>query len=418
MNRHEFLRLLAAGAGASVITTACGNKRGPEANAESGSGSGTGPGSSVDKGSGATPAAPVGDDAMRDKLLAHLLDNTRGLFELMGIVIGDRLGLFAALAKTPNQTSIELAKATSTNQRYLREWLEHQCVSGIVTVQDEKADALTRRYSLPKGHAEALLDTESLNYLTPFLRLALSTVPVLPKLVDAYRTGKGVPWSAYGAEAREGQGGANRATFLQLAGKDWLPKIKDVDERLKANPPARVADIGCGLGWSTIAIAQAYPNIKVDGYDIDGPSIEVAKLNAKAAGVADRVSFFVKSAYDPGLKGDYDLCTGFEMLHDLSRPVEALKTMRRFVGETGSVLIVDERVGEEFSTKADEVERLMYGWSITLCLPTGKDDSVSAETGTVMRPKVIQRYAAEAGFSKFEILPIENYFFRLYRLKA
>lgn len=360
----------------------------------------------------------MSDGAIRDKLMAHLLGNMRGVFELMAIAIGDRLGLYKALAKTPSQTSTELAKATSTNERYIREWLEHQTVSGLLTVKDEKADAKARRFSLPKGHAEVLIDVDSLNYLTPLVRLALSTTPVLPKLIDAYKTGKGVPWSAYGTEALEGQGGVNRVTFLKLIGTEWLPKMTEVDERLKADPPARVADFGCGVGWSTIAIAKAYPKVQVDGYDIDAAAIALATANAKAAGVSDRVRFYVKSAYDPTLKGSYELATGFEMMHDLSRPVEALKTMRRFVGESGWVLIVDERVGEEFSTKADEVERFMYGWSITMCLPTGKDDTVSAETGTVMRPKTLRAYASEAGFSKFTILPIENYFFRLYQLKA
>jgi ubiquinone/menaquinone biosynthesis C-methylase UbiE len=165
-------------------------------------------------------------------------------------------------------------------------------------------------------------------------------------------------------------------------------------------------------------MANAYPNIKVDGYDVDADAIEAAAQNAKAAGVADRVTFLARSAYDPNLNGTYDLVTAFEMVHDLSQPVAALKTMRRFVGTRGTVLIVDERVGEEFSTKADEVERLMYGWSTVMCLPNGKDDVTSAETGTVMRPKTLKGYATEAGFGKFEILPIENYFFRLYRLQA
>jgi len=410
MNRYEFLRLLAASAGATVALAACGKQ----------DTTGVAQAASVPNAAGGdgAAAAPEGDEAMRDKLLGHLLDNTGGLFELMGIVIGDRLGLYAALVATPNRTSTELAQATSTDERYIREWLEHQCVSGILTVEDEKADAKARRFSLPKGHAEALVEVESLNYITPLLRLALATAPLTPRLVDAYRTGKGIPWSAYGDEAREGQGGANRATYLQLVGKDWLPRIKGVDERLKADPPARVADIGCGLGWSSIAIAQAYPKVRVDGYDIDGPSIAAAQANAKAAGIADRVRFHVKSAYDPDLKGDYDLATAFEMVHDLSQPVVALATMRRLVGTKGSVLVVDERVAEEFSAKADEVERLMYGWSIALCLPTGKDDKVSAETGTVLRPKVLRTYAAQAGFSQFEILPIDNYFFRLYHLKA
>lgn len=408
MNRNEFLRLLAASAGATAALAACGDKKTTAA----------APAPAATVAAAAAPQAPEGDEAMRDKLLGHLLDNTRGLFEMMGIVIGDRLGLYAALAATPARTSTELAQATSTNERYVREWLEHQCVSGILTVEDETADARARRFSLPKGHAEALIDVESVNYITPLLRLALATSPLMPELVAAYRSGRGIPWSAYGAEARDGQGGANRATYLRLLGKEWLPQIKAIDERLKADPPARVADMGCGLGWSSIAIAQAYPKVKVDGYDIDGPSIEAARANAKAAGVADRVSFHKKSAYDPDLPGGYDLAAAFEMVHDLSRPVTMLAAMRRMVGTQGAVLVVDERVAEAFSAKADDVERMMYGWSIVLCLPTGKDDHVSAETGTVMRPKVLQAYAAEAGLSHFEILPIDNYFFRLYLLKA
>lgn len=356
---------------------------------------------------------------MRDKLVGELVESQRHLFQLMAIAIGDSLGLYAALTRTPNQTSTELAKATSSNERYIREWLEHQTVTGILVVDDVKADAKARRFSLPKGHAEVLTDKESLAYLTPVLRLALSTAPMLPKLVDAYKTGKGVPWSAYGREATEGQGGANRATFLQLIGSEWLPKIKDVDARLKADPPARVADFGCGVGWSSIAMALAYPKIKVDGYDIDAMAVELATANAKAAGVGDRVSFHVKSAYDPEFKGSYDLATAFEVVHDLSRPVDALKTMRRLVGDTGSVVIVDERVGHEFTgANADWVERLWYGWSITMCLPTGKDDTVSAETGSIMRPKILEGYASQGGFTKFEVLPIENDLFRFYHLRA
>jgi 2-polyprenyl-3-methyl-5-hydroxy-6-metoxy-1,4-benzoquinol methylase len=163
-------------------------------------------------------------------------------------------------------------------------------------------------------------------------------------------------------------------------------------------------------------MAKAYPNIEVHGYDLDAPSIEAARANAKAEGVSDRVKFFVKDASDPGLAGQYDLVTAFEMVHDLSHPVEVLQTMHRLAGDKGSVLIVDERVGEMFRAKVDEVERMMYGWSISICLATGKADKTSAETGTVMRPDTLRKYASEAGFKNVEILPIDNYFFRFYRL--
>lgn len=406
MNRNEFLRLAAASWTATLAAAACGGSTPPVASAQA---------------TGAPSAAPppptTGDDAMRDKLLGRMLESTRGMFELIGIYMGDKLGLYTALSAKPNQTSTELAAATKTSERYIREWLEHQTVAGILEVQDEKADAKARRFRLPKGHAEVLVDKESINYLAPLARLAVSTTAPLPLILDAYRTGEGVPWAAYGADAREGQGAVNRATFLQQLGKDWLPAIPDIDARLKASPSARVADVGCGLGWSSIAMAKAYPKIRVDGYDIDAPSIELAKANAKAAGVGDRVNFYARSAYDPKLTGNYDLVTAFEMVHDLSQPVNALKTMRRLAGPKGTVLIVDEKVGEVFSTKADEVERMMYGWSILMCLPNGKDDTTSAETGTVMRPATLNGYATEAGFKKMDILPIDNYFFRFYRLQ-
>lgn len=407
MDRKEFLRLVAAGCGASVAAVACGGGQHPVASADP-----VAPPTPPKS----PPAAPTGDAAMVDQLTAKMLERTRGMFELIGMYMGDRLGLYAALAKAPYQTSTELAAATRTNERYIREWLEAQTVAGIVEVQDEKADAKARRFRLPKPHVEVLVDEDNINYLAPLARLAVSTTVPLPLLLDAYRTGKGVSWAAYGPDAREGQGALNRTTFIHQLGKEWLPAIPEVDKRLKASPAARVLDVGCGLGWSSIAMAKAYPQIRVDGFDIDAPSIELAKAHAKAAGVADRVSFSVRSAYDPQLTGSYELVTAFEMLHDLSQPVAALKAMRHLAGTKGSVLIVDERVGDAFSAKADEVERLMYGWSTLMCLPNGKDDKTSAETGTVMRAGTLRGYATEAGFKKVAILPIDNFFFRFYLL--
>jgi 2-polyprenyl-3-methyl-5-hydroxy-6-metoxy-1,4-benzoquinol methylase len=239
---------------------------------------------------------------------------------------------------------------------------------------------------------------------------------VMPKLLEAFRTGGGVSWADFGADAREGQAEQNRPIFLSLLGSEWLPQVADVHARLGAQPPARVADIGCGFGWSSIALARAYPNAQVDGFDLDEPSIDQARTNAADSGVADRVSFQVRDVADPALAGRYDLVLGFEMLHDLSQPVEVLQNMRRLLAEGGTVIIMDERVAETFTAPGDALERLFYGFSTLCCLPAGLVDQPSAATGTVMRPATLRRYVDEAGFRDVEVLPIEHDLFRFYRL--
>jgi 2-polyprenyl-3-methyl-5-hydroxy-6-metoxy-1,4-benzoquinol methylase len=176
--------------------------------------------------------------------------------------------------------------------------------------------------------------------------------------------------------------------------------------------------VACGAGWSSIAIARAYPNVRVDGLDLDEASIEVARSNAREAGLGDRLRFHLRDAADPELAGRYDLVTVFEAIHDMSQPVEALHAMRGLAAETGAVLVVDERVADSFTAPGDEVERYMYGWSILCCLPTGMASQPSAATGTVMRADTLARYAREAGFERVEVLPVEHDFFRLYRLYA
>jgi 2-polyprenyl-3-methyl-5-hydroxy-6-metoxy-1,4-benzoquinol methylase len=219
-------------------------------------------------------------------------------------------------------------------------------------------------------------------------------------------------------DLREGQAGMNRALFLRSLGKEWLPAMPDVHARLQANPPARVADIGCGAGWSAIAIARSYPKALVDGFDLDELSIELAQTNAEEAGLTDRVQFHVRDAGDPELAGRYDLVAAFECLHDMSQPVKALVAMRRLAHEGGVVLVMDERVGEAFMAKGNDIEWMMYGWSVLHCLPVGMADQPSAATGTVMRMDTLRRYAQEAGFRDVEVLPIENFFFRFYRLNT
>jgi 2-polyprenyl-3-methyl-5-hydroxy-6-metoxy-1,4-benzoquinol methylase len=250
------------------------------------------------------------------------------------------------------------------------------------------------------------------------VRLLVGIGRPLPSLVEAFRTGRGVPWDTYGEDARQGVAELNRPLFLHQLGQEYLPIVKDVHRRLQTDPPARVADMGCGLGWSGIGMAKAYPKIRVDGFDLDPASIEAARVNTKEAYLEDRVRFYVRDAGDPSLRGKYDLVTAFECIHDMADPVAALKTMLDLAGSDGSVIVMDERTAETFTPQGNEIEALLYGFSVLTCLPAGMADKPSVETGTVMRPDTLRRYAAEAGFCDVEILPIDNFFFRFYRLKT
>jgi 2-polyprenyl-3-methyl-5-hydroxy-6-metoxy-1,4-benzoquinol methylase len=313
-------------------------------------------------------------------------------------------------------TAAELAAHSHTQPRYIREWLEQQTVAGILQVLNERLPTDQRRYYLPPGHVEPLIHCESLNYLAPLAQLFVGAVRPMPEIIDAYRNGGGVPFSAYGADLREGQAAINYPAFAHQLASEWLPAMPDIHARLLTDPPARVADIGCGFGWSAIAIAKGYPQVRVDGFDLDEPSIERARLNAQINRVAGQVQFEVRDASDSRLAGQYDLVTAFECLHDMSNPVGALRMMRQLTAPGGAVLIVDERVGDNFSANGNDVEWMMYGWSILHCLPVGMVDSPAVGTGTVMRAETVQRYADEAGFASLEVLPIENFFFRFYRL--
>ena len=351
----------------------------------------------------------------RDALAGRIFESVLGAMDLFNLYLGDRLGLYRALKDGGPSTSAELASRAGIAERYAREWLEQQAVGGLLDVDDAEQDAATRRYALPAGHDEVLLDQDSLSYLAYVARWLPSIGQATPSLLEAFRTGGGVSWAAFGADAREAQAEQNRPIFLSLLGSAWLPAIEDVHARLGADPPARVADIGCGAGWASIGLAKAYPNVRVDGLDLDAPSIALARANADAHGVADRVRFEVRDAADPALAGQYDLVLGFEMLHDLSRPVEALRAMRGLLAPGGAVVIMDERVEERFTVPGTDAERLYYGFSTLCCLPAGLAETPSAGTGAVMRPETLRRYALEAGFRDVEVLPIEHEQFRFYR---
>jgi 2-polyprenyl-3-methyl-5-hydroxy-6-metoxy-1,4-benzoquinol methylase len=359
------------------------------------------------------PDAPPPEGDRTAARAGRLFQDAVGALELYTVYLGERLGLYRALADHGPATSSELAGRTGTAERYVREWLEHHAASGLLEVDDPRTDPLARRYRLPPEHVPVLVDTDDLRYQAYMGVDLVRAGRPLPQLVEAFRTGDApppLPWEP------EGRAEFNRALFLNLLGKQWLPQIPEIDRRLRAEPPARVADIGCGTGWSSISMAKAYPRIAVDGFDLDPDVVVAARANAAQAVVADRVRFSVADASDQSGDGCYDLVTIFEALHDMARPVDALRTARAMLSEAGSMLVADELVADEFTAPASVLDRYSYGWSVVSCLPAVMGDPATAATGAVMRPATLRRYATEAGFGATEVLPVETGVWRLYRL--
>jgi SAM-dependent methyltransferase len=289
----------------------------------------------------------------------------------------------------------------------VREWLEHQAAAGyVVEVPAGGAGpgGAEPVYALTPGAAAVLADPDALTYLAPLGRLHAASARVVDELHSAYRTGGGVSWARLGDDARQAQAAINRPFFLRGLG-DLLAG------------GARVADVGCGEGWSAIGLAQAYPQVAVVGIDLDGPSVSAARTHAAEAGLAGRVRFVAADAADPDVlaAGPFDVVAAFECVHDMSDPVAVLGAVHA-LAPTGWVLVVDERVAPERVAPADALERWFYGFSLTVCLPDGLSRPGGVGTGTVMRPSTLDRYARTAGFARAEVLDVEHALFRFYRL--
>ena len=349
-----------------------------------------------------------------DALAGRVFEAALATFDVFAIYVGDRLGYYRLLADHGPLTTSELAEHADTEERYTREWLEQQAVSGFLTVDEPEAAEAHRRFALPEEYFEVLTDTLSLSYLAPLARMLAAAGAKLPAVVEAHRDGGGVSWDDFGHEMRESQGDLNRPFFVNQLAQDWFAGVPELHDRLIAG--ARVADIGSGFGWSSIGLATGYGDIAVDGYDLDEPSVKAARVHATQAGVADRVTFHAIDAGDPSVEGNYGVVAAFECIHDLPDPVSTLRTMRRLAAEDGIVVVMDEKVSEAFHPDADEVEQLMYGFSNFICLPDGMSTLHSAGTGTVMRPDTLRAYAREAGFDDIEVLSIETDMWRFYRL--
>ena len=352
---------------------------------------------------------------MTTSLDERLVESTTAALELYGVHLGRALGLYTALAGRGPLTAGELADEAGVDARYAREWLEQQAVAAYLAVDDVTRPADQRRYVLPAEHAGALVDVDDAAHVSPLADMVVGIGQVLSEVVAAYRTGGGVPYRHYGEDFRRGQGGVNRPAFTHDLTGAWLPALPDLHAAL-TRPGARIADLGCGLGFSTQALATAYPDAEVVGIDADPPSIDEARELAREAGV--RVRYVAADATEVGVHGPFDAVLVLEALHDMSRPVESLRAALKSLAEGGSVVVVDERVQPDFTAPGDLTERMMYGWSITHCLPTQRAEEPSAATGTVLRASQVRALAEEAGFATVEETDIDAGFFRVYRLFA
>jgi 2-polyprenyl-3-methyl-5-hydroxy-6-metoxy-1,4-benzoquinol methylase len=351
--------------------------------------------------------------AAEEALTSRLLQSTVQALELFGVYLGKELGLYEALQAGGALTPVELAARSGIAVRYAREWLEQQAVAGFLNVEQPAAAPDERRYRLPAAHINVLVTEDHPAHLAPLAQMVAGIGGALEHVRAAYRNGAGVPYPVFGEAFRKGQAGINRPAFTSDLIERWLPSVPDIHERLLSSP-SRVADVGCGAGWSTIAVARAFPLAEVVGFDADEASVTDARRHAAAQGVAAR--FEVRDAASIGNEEPFDLVLVLEALHDMSHPVDALRSLRQVLKPGGAVLVADEKVAERFHAPGDEVERLMYGWSIVHCLPVAMSESPSDAIGTVIRSDTVRALARAAGFERVDVLPVNAGFFRIYRL--
>jgi 2-polyprenyl-3-methyl-5-hydroxy-6-metoxy-1,4-benzoquinol methylase len=348
------------------------------------------------------------------ELAGRLFEQTLATFENATLWLGAKLGLYDALSEPG--TVAEVADRVGVLPRYVQEWLEQQTIAGYVTVDNPDAPPEERRFRLSLAQDLVLRDPDSPFFSASLALLAGGCGIVLSKVLEAYRSGTGVPFGDYGDDVRDGQGLFNKGDFLGELAQSWLPALPEIDALLR-RPGARVLDVGCGVGWSSIALASAYPDVAVVGIDLDEASVLDARANARAAGVADRVRFeVVRSDADHG-SASYDVAFFLESLHDMAHPVAALQAVRAALRPDGRVFVMDEGAEESFAPDGTPLERLLASASVLHCLPVGMSEADSAGTGALFRPATMRRYAEEAGFAAVDIAPIEHDFMRFYLLR-
>jgi len=308
------------------------------------------------------------------------------------ILIGEKLGLYKAMAGVGPMSPEELAKKTGTDERYVREWLSAQAAGGIITY-----DAASKKFTLPNEQAMALAVEESPVYMPGAFHIVSAVIKDEPKLTEAFRTGDGVGWDEHDASLFLGTEKFFRPNYAANLVSAWIPALDGVEAKLKAG--ARVADVGCGHGASTILMAQAYPNSRFVGFDYHGPSIGFARRAAAKAGVKN-ASFEVASAQD--FHGDpYDFVTFFDCLHDMGDPVGAARHVREKMKPGGSWMIVEPFAHDALENNLNPVGRVFYAASTVICTPASRAQEVGLCLGAQAGEGRMRKVVTDAGFTAF-----------------
>ncbi|SFR04537.1 Methyltransferase domain-containing protein [Lentzea waywayandensis] len=331
-----------------------------------------------------------------DKLMQFVfraVDEVGATLNAALVVMGDKLGYYRAMASGEPISPAELADRSGTAEPYVREWLNAQAAGGYVTY-----DPATSRYTLPIEHAVALTVEDSPAFLPGMFQIALGTVRDAERVLDAARSGSGVGWHEHNTDVHLGCERFFRPSYAANLIEGWLPALDGVTAKLHAG--ARVADVGCGHGASTILMAQSFPNSTFTGSDYHPESIQIARERAAAAGVADRVTFEVASAKDFSGTG-YDLVTMFDCLHDMGDPVGAARHVRDAVAADGTWMIVEPMAGDHVEDNLNPVGRTYYGFSTLLCTPASLSQDVGLALGTQAGPARIRDVAVAGGFTRF-----------------
>lgn len=308
------------------------------------------------------------------------------------VVIGEKLGLYKALA-TGAMTSAELAARTQTDERYVREWLASQAAGGYITY-----DASTDKFSLTDEQAFTLANEDSPAYLPGAFELALGSLGAVPRIAESFRTGAGMGWHEHEDGVFHGCEKFFRPGYAANLVSAWIPALTDVKAKLEAG--ARVADVGCGKGASTLLMASAFPKSRFFGFDYHDKSIEGARESAKRAGVADRVTFEVAKAKEFPGKG-YDFVAVFDCLHDMGDPVGAARHVRQSLSPDGTWMIVEPFANDQLKDNLNPVGRVYYSFSTLLCTPCSRSQEVALCLGAQAGEKRISEVVTSAGFSRF-----------------
>ncbi|MFI5059291.1 MAG: class I SAM-dependent methyltransferase [Candidatus Acidiferrales bacterium] len=309
------------------------------------------------------------------------------------IRIGDKLGLYKSLAAAGAQTPAELAKRTGTAERYVREWLSAQAAGGYVTY-----DSSTGKFHLSEEQAFAMADETSPVFLPGAFQVALAAVRAEELLTERFKTGNGLGWHEHHPELFVGTERFFRPGYAANLVSAWIPSLEGVDQKLKSG--ARVADVGCGLGASTVLMAKSYPKSEFAGFDYHDKSIETAKQRAKDAGVGSRIRFEVAKAKDYHGK-DYDLVTFFDCLHDMGDPAGASAHVHSTLKKDGTWMIVEPFAGDKLEDNLNPIGRAFYGASTLLCTPASLSQEVGLALGAQAGEKRLREVVTSGGFSRF-----------------